>query len=357
VVGGQTVRGAIGRPGSIGEKRGRTRRRRRRRVAQHRPGGILARTAVEAVAIGTGALVAVIAGLGRLAEQFAGSSLWLHILPFAAGVLVLGLLIALALCMWLILRRWIGRLGRFAPAAVASAIGAGALWFTGDVRFETAVANLRLLVGGSTEAARVTLAHQVFAAYRRSELRSLQRTLERGREHEASIQEAAAAFAIEPELLAGVAVAESSFLPRTSADGGRGLFQLTAVPAVAEAAARRRLGVDRLDPRSHRHDAFVAAATLRQYLDQMRGDLFLGLLAYNIGPRNGGLLSIMRQYGARDFVTIQPYLQQLPRDYPIRVLTAALAYRLWRRDGRLPRYEEGDNAQRIQRAGIPGLSR
>jgi hypothetical protein len=37
-----------------------------------------------------------------------------------------------------------------------------------------------------------------------------------------------------------------------------------------------------------------------------------------------------------DFVTIQPYLQNLPRDYPIRVLSAALAYRLWRSGGLLP---------------------
>jgi hypothetical protein len=88
----------------------------------------------------------------------------------------------------------------------------------------------------------------------------------------------------------------------------------------------------------------------------MRGDLFLGLLAYNIGPKNGGLLTIMGQYGARDFVTIQPYLQHLPRDYPVRVLSAALAYRIWRREGTLPRYEEGSNALRIQKIGIPGLN-
>jgi hypothetical protein len=65
----------------------------------------------------------------------------------------------------------------------------------------------------------------------------------------------------------------------------------------------------------------------------------------------------MRQYGARDFATIQPYLQNLPRDYPIRVLTAALAFRLYKVEGKLPRYEEGDNAMHIQRIGIPGLNR
>ena len=119
---------------------------------------------------------------------------------------------------------------------------------------------------------------------------------------------------------------------------------------------KRRLRVDQLDPLNQRHNAFLAAATLRRYLDEMHGDPFLGLLAYNIGPRNGGLRSIMQQYGARDFVTIQPYLNTLPRDYPIRVLAAALAYRLWRTEGHLPRYEEGDNAVHIQSVGIPGLS-
>ena len=45
----------------------------------------------------------------------------------------------------------------------------------------------------------------------------------------------------------------------------------------------------------------------------------------------------------------------LPRDYPIRVLSAALAYRLWRTEGKLPRYEDGANALHVQQVGIPGL--
>jgi hypothetical protein len=105
----------------------------------------------------------------------------------------------------------------------------------------------------------------------------------------------------------------------------------------------------------HRHNGFLAATTLRYYLKQMQNDLFLGLLAYNIGPKNGGLRFIMQQYGAIDFVTIQPYLQQLPRDYPIRVLSYALAFRLYRRAGKLLAYEEGLNAVRIQQLGVPGL--
>ena len=92
------------------------------------------------------------------------------------------------------------------------------------------------------------------------------------------------------------------------------------------------------------------------YLEEMKGDLFLGLLAYNIGPRNGGLRFIMQQYGASDFITMQPYLQRLPRDYPIRVLSYALAFRLWQQDGKLLAYQEGNNASHIQQVGIPGLT-
>jgi hypothetical protein len=119
--------------------------------------------------------------------------------------------------------------------------------------------------------------------------------------------------------------------------------------------ASKKLAVDKPSLLNARHNAFIAAATLKYYLAEMHGDLFLGLLAYNIGPANGGLRFIMQQYGATDFVTIQPYLQQLPRDYPIRVLSHALAFRLWQTEGKLRVYEEGDNAMRIQSIGIPGL--
>jgi hypothetical protein len=63
----------------------------------------------------------------------------------------------------------------------------------------------------------------------------------------------------------------------------------------------------------------------------------------------------MQQYGATDFITIQPYLKQLPRDYPIRVLSYALAFRIQQKKGKLLAYEEGSNALIIQSLGVPGL--
>src|SRR5438309_5690 len=290
---------------------------RQRRRARRRAWGVWTRPGSEVAALVVTALVGVIAALGWLADMVAGASPWWRLLLFAAGVL--------------------------------------ALWLASGPAFHARLTSLRTLVGGRAETERLTLAHQVYAAYRRADLAALTRVLERARVYEPTVLEAAAAFGVDAEVLMGVGAAESAFYPRDSAGGGRGLFQITAPPAEAVSEVRRRLGVAELDALNQRHNAFLAAATLRRYLDEMHGDLFLGLLAYNIGPRNGGLRAIMEQYGARDFATIQPYLNTLPRDYPIRVLSAALAYRLWRTEGRLPRYEDGTNALTNQSVGVPGL--
>ena len=328
----------------------------RKRRARRHAWSVWARPASEVAALGVTALVGMIAALGWLADALAGARSWWRLVLFAAGVLALGMAAATLLRGWLAGRRWLARRAPALPAGAALAVAALALGLASGPVFHARVTSLRVLVGGRAETERLTLAHQVWAAYRRADLAALTRVLERARVYEPTVHEAAAAFGVDAEVLMGVGAAESAFYPHDSADGGRGLFQITAPPAEALADVRRRLGVDQLDPLNQRHNAFAAAATLRRYLDEMHGDLFLGLLAYNIGPRNGGLRAIMEQYGARDFATIQPYLNTLPRDYPIRVLSAALAYRLWRTEGRLPRYEDGANAQHIQSVGVPGLT-
>ena len=299
-------------------------------------------------------VVLVILVLGEVAPAATEPARATGVLIVALAVLAVGVAAAVVVRWWIAARPWLSRRRLLLPVVLIAAVGGGVL--ATRPAFVENTDRLRAWLGGPAEAQRQTIAHQVYAAYRRSDLAAVLRILERARVYEPTVHEAASAFGVDPEVLMGVASAESSFYPRDSRDGGRGLFQITAPPADAVDAARERLRVRKLDPLNQRHNAFVAAATLRRYLADMNGDLFLGLLAYNIGPRNGGLRSIMTQYGATDFVTIQPYLQLLPRDYPIRVLSAALAYRLWRRDGTLPRYEEGSNARRIQRVGVPGLS-
>ncbi|HUI25202.1 MAG TPA: transglycosylase SLT domain-containing protein [Candidatus Kryptonia bacterium] len=333
----------------------RRRKRRGRRRSARWSWGLVTRHAVELVAILFAGLVAALAALGGAAERFTGIGLWSNLLPFAAAILAFALTTTVALTLWLAMRPWLLRRLSFAPMVLAIAVAGGAGWFANRPSFEQYLASLRMLVGGPAAAERTAIAHQVYAAYRRADATELQRMLNRLGRFEPVIREAATAFGVDPEVLIGIGAAESSYSPRDSADGGRGLFQITVPPATIVQVVQERLATDRLDSHDPRHNAFLAAATLRTYLDQMNGDLFLGLLAYNIGPHNGGLRAIMQQYGARDFVTIQPYLQHLPRDYPIRVLSAALAYRVWRVEGRLPHYEEGDNAARIQRIGIPGL--
>ena len=211
------------------------------------------------------------------------------------------------------------------------------------------------IVAGERATESRVIRHQVYAAYRRMDLPAQRKILERAEVFAPTIHRAAAAFGIDEDLLAGIAAAESSFHPRESRDGGRGLFQITAVPPGAVARAKKALGVGELDAWNELHNAFLAAATLAEYSAQMNDDLFLTLLAYNVGPQNGGLKTIMRQYGARNFAQVQPYLQPLPREYPVRVLAAALAHRVWRRYGELPRFEEPEGGRRVQAVDVPGL--
>ncbi|MFM8330558.1 MAG: transglycosylase SLT domain-containing protein [Candidatus Methylumidiphilus sp.] len=310
---------------------------------------------VEICALAAVALVAVIAALGLAAEHFAGEDLWASLVPFAGAVLVLAVLVFAGFKLWQFVRRPLAGQSAILPALLALAVAGGVGWHALGGEFREELGRLRGLVGGVRHAERETLSHQVYAAYRRADLAQMQLLVRRAQPYQAAIQEAAAAFGVDGQVLLGIGAAESSYLPRDSKDGGRGLFQITAPPKPVLAAVRKRLNGAVLDWRETRHNALLAAATWRHYQKEMKGDIFLSLLAYNIGPKNGGLLSIMRQYGARDFATIQPYLQHLPRDYPIRVLTAALAFRLWQTEGNLPHYEEGDNARRIQAIGIPGL--
>jgi soluble lytic murein transglycosylase-like protein len=309
----------------------------------------------EVTGLSIAGLVLVISALGHAARWFGGVGLWSNLIPFAGSVLVLAVFAALLLWLWITGRKQLHSRAMRLPAIAAALVALGAGWFASREEFGRDLQNLRTLVGGTQEAERTTLSHQVFAAYRRSDLTQMQRIVERAEVYLPIIHEAADTYGVDPEVMVGVGATESSFYPRDSKDGGRGLFQITAPPKIALEKVKKRLSIDTLDLYNQRHNIFIAAATFQHYLAEMGSDLFLGLLAYNIGPQNGGLRSIMQHYGARDFVTIQPYLQNLPRDYPIRVLTSALAYRLWRKEGKLLRYEEGDNAIHIQNVGIPGL--
>jgi hypothetical protein len=309
----------------------------------------------EILALLSSGLIAILSALGLASAWFVGNSLKSNLLPFAGSVLALALATSVLLWLWLRIRSWLSTRTVLLPAILALLIMAGAIWFATQNEFRQYLGNFRTLVGGAQEAERTTLAHQVYALYRRSDLAQVQRIIQRAEIYLPTIREAAEAYGIELEILVGIGATESSFYPRDSKDGGRGLFQITSPPKAAIEHVKKRFHLTELDPLNQRHNTFIGAATLQHYLKDMHNDLFLGLLAYNIGPRNGGLLSIMSQYGAKDFITIQPYLKNLPRDYPIRVLTFALAYRLWSQEGKLPRYEENDNALRVQSIGIPGL--
>lgn len=310
---------------------------------------------IESLALIAATIFGIVTVLGNAAHWFSGTSLLGSLLPFAAGVLALILSAALFLAGWWKLRGLIKIYSvSLIPAGALALLGLLVL-ITGQDKFNQSYSQFRTLVGGKAEAGRVTLNHQVFAAYRRYNPGNLNKMMQRAEPYNAAIAEAADAFGIDRNLLQGIAATESSFMPRDSNDGGHGLFQITAVPKSVLAEAKAHLGVDKLSLFHTKHNAFIAAATFKHYLAEMKDDVFLGLLAYNIGPSNGGLRFIMKKYGVTDFITIQPYLQLLPRDYPIRVLSYALAFKLWQKEGKLLAYEEGNNAKLIQRIGIPGL--
>ncbi len=312
-------------------------------------------TTLELVFLVGAAVAGIMVLLGYSARYFSGTSFLTSLLPFAVGILALIITTSGFLIVWWKLRKWLLSKVLFLPALIAFILAVVMGWFSMQDQFAVARGHFRTLLGGKQEAGRVTLAHQVYANYRRYDLEQMQKLLKRAEPFNSYIKDAAKAYKIDFNLLQGVAATESSFLPRDSADGGKGLFQITKVPNGVLEQVSKKLSEPSLSLQNPRHNAFVAAATFKYYLAQMNNDLFLGLLAYNIGPTNGGLRFIMQQYGATDFFTIQPYLQQLPRDYPIRVLTYSLAFRVWQKEGALLAYEEGKNAQHIQSIGIPGL--
>jgi len=310
---------------------------------------------VETVCLGLMAVVATIVLLGHSADRFSGTTFLGHLLPFAVMVLILVLVSAVFLISWWKWRKRLQRYSDILAPALSVILVTVLTWHVINDQFTLAYGNFRTLVGGKEEAGLTTISHQVYAAYRRHGNRPLQIMIDRSQEYRLAIEDAAKAFNVDAHLLYGIAATESSFIPRVSHDGGHGLFQITRVPAIAVKQAQQQLGVEKIVLENPRHNAFVAAATFKHYLAEMKNDLFLGLLAYNIGPANGGLRFIMQQYGVTDFSNIQPYLQTLPRDYPIRVLSYSLAFRIWEKEGRLLAYEESNNAATIQRIGIPGL--
>ncbi|TXI17289.1 MAG: transglycosylase [Nitrosomonas sp.] len=313
-------------------------------------------TSIEILSLITIAFCLIIMLLGYSASKFSGTGFFSSLLPFAGGILIFILLGCIFLIAWWKLRKRLQNNSELSSPTLSLFLAIVAALLINHDQFTLAYGNFRTLIGGKEEIGRITVAHQIYAAYRRQNASQLEKMINRSFVYRPAVEDAARSFNVDINLLQGIIATESSFIPRNSSDGGRGLFQITQVPQIAMIQASKKLGTEKISLDNPRHNAFVGAATFKHYLTEMKGDLFLALLAYNIGPANGGLRSIVQNYGATDFTTIQPYLQTLPRDYPIRVLSYSLAFRLWQEKGKLLAYEEGNNAIQIQKIGIPGLN-
>lgn len=102
------------------------------------------------------------------------------------------------------------------------------------------------------------------------------RAVRADRAYDDLIEEAAAEYKLDPELIRAVMRAESAFNPMVvSRAGAQGLMQL--MPALAV-----EMGVD--DPFDPRQNIMGGARYLKQLLDRHRGNVPLSLASYNAGP-------------------------------------------------------------------------
>ena len=171
-------------------------------------------------------VAAVIVVLGYSANRFSGTGFFNSHLPFAAGIIGVIILGVILLGLWQRLRRWLRERSHLLPPAVVLALALVISGLAPPELFSRAFLYYRVLVGGKEEASRVALMHQVYAAYRRLDTAQMTKMISQSGPYTAAIKEAGAAYGIDGDLLKGLAATESSFLPRTSSDGGHGLFQV-----------------------------------------------------------------------------------------------------------------------------------
>jgi hypothetical protein len=202
--------------------------------------------AAEVVALATVASYGIVVVLGNAANGYSGTSFLGSLLPFAVGVMALILATSFFLVGWWKLRCYLkAHSDVFVPIAAIGVVLIVAFLSWQD-SFRLSIGQFRTLVGGKEEASRVTLNHQVFAAYRRYNSSNLNKMMQRAEPYNAAIAEAAEEFDVDQNLLQGIAATESSFKPRDSFDGGHGLFQITTVPKAVLEEAKDHLKTEQL---------------------------------------------------------------------------------------------------------------
>ena len=116
--------------------------------------------------------------------------------------------------------------------------------------------------------------------------------------YEHLIQEAAARYNLDANLIRAVMRAESAFNPQAvSSVGAQGLMQL--MPGLST-----QLGVT--DPFDPRQNIMAGARYLRQLLDAHRGNIRLTLASYNAGPGN-----VKRYKGVPPFEETRNYVRKI----------------------------------------------
>lgn len=117
----------------------------------------------------------------------------------------------------------------------------------------------------------------------------------------AAIEDAAAKYRLDPNLLAAMAFKESAFNPRAvSRRGAQGILQL--MPRTAQ-----YLGVS--NAFDARENVFGGARYMRELLDRFDGDLDMALAGYNLGPER------IAKEGPRATSGVIKYVSDIKRYY------------------------------------------
>ena len=155
------------------------------------------------------------------------------------------------------------------------------------------------------------------------------------------------------DLAVGLIAVESEGDPYAqSSANALGLTQILWVPKECFTETMKVLGIREVNLYNPKHNIYLGMIVLRDYTTMKKNDLLMGLLSYNIGPNEPGVVNSL------DYFTFTQNawsdLQQGGKDYVIRVLAMTLMSKVRRQYGEILSYNE-ENKAKIEAIKLPGL--
>lgn len=173
------------------------------------------------------------------------------------------------------------------------------------------------------------------------------RYLERTRQYDSIINQAAKYLGLDPDLGRGLIAVESMGLPDiVSSENAVGLTQILVVPKICENQAKRILGVNEINRYDPVQNVWVGLITLKHYTQQKDNNLMLGLVSYNFGPNRRSVQQASSWYDLQVTDKIKAY--------PVKVLALALMAKVKKEHGKVLPYNAQTRAK-FEAIDLPGL--